>query len=264
MSPRRAQVRATARRWTASRRGESLPGQPPRTAITRLFRNPPQLRLLTGLLGEDGHSAQIRIYGVADGAEAVSLLVSIDPPDDADLSIEGFDISAEYLRAAQDLVFTDAHFAAGVDPAAYGDHLERVADGWQVRGRWRRFLHFAHGDVLAAGDRPPVDVVLCQNTLVGFDPGDVDRALSGLVAEVAPGGLLVVGGGRLDVVPPLALAQGLSPELEDVEAIHEAWEVQRRFWDNERRPWWALEPFDPGHRDGPARYCTVFRKAADG
>lgn len=218
------------------------------------------MALLTALLGDAGPSARVRIYGVADGAEAVSLLVSIAPAEDATLSIEGLDISDDYLRAADELFFAPAHFGAGEDPTAHRPYLEPVAGGWRVPERWRRFLRFSHGDVLTAGHRPPADVVLCQNTLVGFDPDDAVRAVAGLVEEVTPGGLLVVGGGKLDVVPAAVIAHGLDPVLDDVEAIHEAWEVQRRFYDNARPPWWALEPFAADHPDGPARYCTVFRK----
>lgn len=231
-----------------------------RTTITRLFRNPPQLALLAALVGADGGSALIRIYGVADGAEAVSVLVSLAPDEEDTLRIEGFDISDDYLRAADDLCFTPGHFGEGVDPAAFAAHLEAVAGGWRLRAPWRRFLVFAHGDVTAAGAAEPADVVLCQNTLVGFTPEDATTAVAGLVAEVKPGGLLLVGGGRLDVVPAAVCRTGLVPVLDDVEAIHEAWEVQRRFWANERPPWWALEPFDAAHPDGPVRYCTVFRR----
>ena len=46
----------------------------------------------------------------------------------------------------------------------------------------------------------------------------------------------------------------------EVEAIHEAWEVQRAFWKNPRRPYWALEPFDASHPEGPERYATLFRR----
>lgn len=253
-------MREVARRLPSPGRGRRAAGAPPRTAITRLFRNPPQLALLTALLGDAGPSALVRIYGVADGAEAVSLLVAIAPPEDATLAIEGLDIADAYLRAADDLVFTPAHFADGVDPDSYRTYLEAVDGGWRVPVRWRRFLRFSRGDVLAAGHRPPADVVMCQNTLVGFSADDAGRAVAGLVAEVKPGGLLVVGGGRLDVVPAAVLSRGLDPVLDEVEAIHEAWEVQRRFYDNARPPWWALEPFAADHPDGPARYCTVFRK----
>lgn len=225
-----------------------------------MFRNRPQLALLAALLGDRGPSARVRIYGVADGAEAVSLLVAIAPTEDATLAIEGLDISDEYLRAADELRFLPGHFGAGVDPAAHRRYLEPVDGGWRLATQWRRFLHFSPGDVLDAGHRPPVDVVVCQNTLVGFEPDDAVRAVSGLVDEVAPGGLLLVGGGKLDVVPAAVVARGLEPVLDDVEAIHEAWEVQRRFYDNPRRPWWALEPFDARHADGPTRYCTVFRR----
>lgn len=231
-----------------------------RTTITRLFRNPPQLAVLTELLGTGGPSALVRIYGVADGAEAVSVLVSLAPAEDATLRIEGFDISDDYLRAADDLSFTRGHFAESVDPAAFSVHLEPTDGGWRLRDRWRRFLTFDHGDVMRAGGSAPADVVMCQNTLVGFPPEDAVVAVSGLVAELKPGGLLLVGGGQLDVVPAAVCRLGLVPVLDDVEAIHEAWEVQRRFWANEHPPWWALEPFDADHPDGAARYCTIFRR----
>lgn len=233
-----------------------------RTTITRLFRNPPQLAVLAALLGAGGASAFVRIYGVADGAEAVSVLVALDPSADATLRIEGFDISDDYLRAASELLFTDGHFADGVDPTVFATHLEATGGGWRLREPWRRFLTFSRGDVMAAGGSDPADVVMCQNTLVGFSPEDATTAVAGMVAEVKPGGLLVVGGGQLDVVPAAVVRHGLVPVLDDVEAVHEAWEVQRRFFGNENPPWWALEPFDADHPEGAARYCTIFRREA--
>lgn len=256
-------MRVARRRLRSVGRGSTATEAPARTAITRLFRNPPQLALLATLLGPQRSSSRVRIYGVADGAEAVSLLVALAPPEHATLVIEGVDISEAYLHAAEDLVFTPEHFAEGVDPADHHTYLEAVDDGWRLGSPWRRFLRFSHGDVLDAGHAAPVDLVMCQNTLVGFPAGDAARAVAGLVAEVRPGGLLAVGGGQLDVVPAAVRSHGLAPVLDDVEAIHEAWVVQRRFYDNPRRPWWALEPFDPDHPDGPTRYCTVFRKAVD-
>ncbi|HEX3127369.1 MAG TPA: CheR family methyltransferase, partial [Thermoanaerobaculia bacterium] len=134
-----------------------------------------------------------------------------------------------------------------------------------VRSRWRGLFHYAEGDVLTPAvdlPREGFDLVACQNLLISLPEEARERAFANLADHLAPGGVLAVGGGPLGEVHRLARQHGLAPVLDDVEAIHEAWEVQRAFWKNPRRPYWALEPFDADHPEGPERYATLFRKGA--
>jgi len=232
-----------------------------RTDVTRLFRNRAQLAVLErSVRVQDG--SRLLVYGVADGAEAVSLLATLAPDPATDVVIRGRDLDDALLRAAEEGSYLPAHAPDGLPAAAASVLRPARGGGWTVRPDRRAALRYEHGDVLdahldAAGEHL---LVACQNTLVLFDPESIAAAVAGLAAHVAPGGVLCLGGGPLDLVPAAAVAAGLEPVLDDVEAVHEGWEVQRRFWDNPVRPAWALGPYDPHHPDAPLRYTTVFRR----
>jgi chemotaxis methyl-accepting protein methylase len=230
-------------------------------AITRLERNPPQLALLARqLLAREGPAPlRVAVHGVADGSEAVSLLVALAPRPDDGLLIHGFDFNATWLDLA-------GRFSYPRQPlrSEARRFLRRTVTGrWRLRRPWRRFLRFAPRDVTEPGDGTTYDLVLCQNVLIGLDVDLLPGAVANLVNEVAPGGLLAIGGGPLDRVPGLVREHGLEPVLDHVEIIHESWKVQRRFYDHAKRPRWSLEPFDKSHPDGTVRYCTLFRRRVD-
>lgn len=237
----------------------------PNAAITRLFRNPPQLRVLARQLS-DRNRLRLLVHAMADGAETVSLLIALDPARrPLDLRIEGRDLCAPYVDDARTFTYSRRHMPAGMDPGAFRPYLRRMLlGGWRVRSRWRELFHYAEGNVLEPTPDLPrgdFDLVACQNLLISLPEDARERAFSNLAAHLGPGGVLAVGGGPLGTIHLLARRHGLEPVLDEVEGIHEAWEVQRAFWSNPRRPYWALEPFAPDHPEGPERYCTLFRKA---
>lgn len=239
----------------------------PNAAITRLFRNPPQLRVIARQLA-GRQRLRVLVHAMADGAETVSLLIALDPARrPIDLQIEGRDFCAPYVDDARAFTYSRRHMPPKVAAAnGFGAYLRRLPwGGWKVRRRWQGLFHYAAGNVLEpAADLPSrgFDLVACQNLLISLPEEAREKAFANLVSWLAPVGLLVVGGGPLDIIAKLARRHGLEPVLEEVEAIHESWEVQRAFWANPRRPYWALEPFDTHHPEGAVRYCTLFRRSA--
>lgn len=242
------------------------PARPdPNAAITRLFRNPPQLRAIARQLEGRGR-LRLLVHAMADGAETVSLLMALDPARrPLDLRIEGRDLCAAYVEDARRFTYSRQHAPRDVDLGRYSVYLRPLPfGGWRLRKRWREIVHYAEGDVLQPVPdlpREELDLVACQNLLISLPPEAAAAAFANLVSSLGPGGILAVGGGPLGTIHRLAREHGLEPVLDGVADIHEAWEVQRAFWDKPRRPYWALEPFDAGHPEGPERYCTLFRKA---
>lgn len=239
------------------------PRPDPNAAITRLFRNPPQLRTIARFLAERDR-LRLLVHAMADGAEAVSLLVALDPTGrPLDLEIHGRDVCAAYVEDAKAFTYSKRHMPRR-EGFPLSPYLRRLLlGGWKLRSRWRSVFHYAEGDVLRPQPSLPragFDLVACQNLLVSLPEESRELAFANLVDHLAPGGLLAVGGGPLGSIHRLARRHGLTPILYEVEAIHEAWEVQRAFWNNPRRPYWALEPFDASHTDGAERYTTLFRK----
>lgn len=240
----------------------------PNASITRLYRNPPQLRVIAReLAGRD--RLRLLVHAVADGAEAVSLLIALDPARRLrDLRIVGRDLNRAYVADARAFAYSRQHRPRNVDLGVFGEYLQRAPlGGWRLRKRWRGVFDYAEGDVLQpAPDLPRegFDLVACQNLLIHLPDEARGAAFANLVSHLAPEGLLAVGGGPLGTVHRLALRHGLEPVLDEVEAVHEAWEVQRAFWANPRPPYWALEPFDAEHPEGPQRYATLFRRPGSG
>jgi hypothetical protein len=237
-----------------------------RTNITRLFRNPPQLQLLSTLLPLSHKDIyRVVIYGVADGSEAVSLLIALDPARTGiQLEIYGFDICTEYLTYAGKFLFTKQHFPPNLKPEDFDNYLERDGKGdWRLKSQWQPFIRYSYANVLQRNDAlmPAFyDLVMCQNVLIHLPQNDCDAAIGNLVSLVRSGGFLAIGGGPLGLVHHLVLKNGFTPILQHIEAIHESWTVQRQFHSNPHPPYWALEPFDAAHPDGVVRYCTLFRK----
>jgi SAM-dependent methyltransferase len=243
---------------------EASNGLPAWTNITQLFRNPPQLRLIAKLLSAK-NSCRVAVYGVADGSEAVSLLLSLDPfRTKVELQIKGLDICHEYLAHAENFTFSARHFPTNINPRNLGVYLERVDEqSWRVKTCWRALISYAHGDVLKVEPgsvEEPYDLVMCQNVITLMSAKSCERAICNLVKLVKPGGILALGGGPLGLIHRIAISHELEPILDDVAAIHEAWTVQRQFYGKPRRPDWALEPFNSTHPEGATRYCTLFRK----
>lgn len=237
----------------------------PNASITRLMRNPPQLRVIARqLAGRD--RLRILVHGMADGAEPVSLLIALDPArNPLDLRIEGRDLCVPYVEDAKAFTYSKLHGPSNLDLREFDDYIHHVplGGGWRVRKRWWDVFHYAVADVLQPAEdlpRQAFDLVACQNVLIHLSEEARETAVANLVSHVKPGGLLAIGGGPLGIVHRLVRVHGLVPLLDDTEAIHEAWEVQRSFWANQRRPYWALEPFDAHHPEGPQRYCTLFRR----
>lgn len=248
------------RRRSMSRNSQ---GSDKRTDITRLFRNPAQLEQIADLLRER-EAVSVLVYGAADGAEVVSLLATLAAPGDRQVSIRGRDLDESLIEAARSWCYLPQHAPDGLPDAASRVLEPRPVEGWQVRESYRQCLTYEVGNVLdAASDASAsYDLVCCQNTLTLFAPNDIERAISGLVAHVCPGGFIALGGGPLDIISKIALESGLQPVLEDAERIHESWTVQRQFWNNNHKPRWALEPFG-FHGEEPVRYATLFRKPLD-
>lgn len=260
-------VRVEMNRFLSWLRRSEAPRVADRRRITRLFRNPPQLDLIARELGDDpSRELRVAIHGVADGAEAVSLLATLDPARSGRrVHIDGFDLEESYLEHARRFTYAPDQLEEGAGTSRIEQYLERGPGGWVVMDRWRTCLDYAQQDVLelriTGEDRERYDVVMFQNALISMPRETLAPALDNLSALVRPGGLLAVGGGPLDLVPGLVEERGFEPILDQVETIHEAWKVQRQFWDNPHRPYWALEPFDDSHGEGSRRYCTLFRKA---
>ena len=118
-----------------------------RQRITQIFRNPPQLALIASQLQTIEHKQlRIAIHGVADGAEALSVLMAIDPLRSGyQVSIEGRDIAKPYLAHAEQFLYTETQLPPHVQQAYFSDYLDRDAqNNWLVKPEWQSVFQYAH------------------------------------------------------------------------------------------------------------------------
>lgn len=243
---------------------------PTMTDITRLFRNVPQLQLLSKLIvSRHPENVDICIHGVADGSEAVSILVMLDPDrHNFNIHIDGHDIRPDYIEQAKRSIYSAAHFTdeALPDDIRLDAYLEPTSgESWALRKQWQSNISYSCGDVTASAqtNHRYYDLVMCRNVLVSLTAEQRQAAIRNMASTVRPGGLLAVGGGPLGEIPTLIIKHNFMPVMNDVELIHESWKVQRQFFNNPSPPYWALEPFNDDNPEGPLRYCTIFRKRTE-
>jgi hypothetical protein len=202
---------------------------------------------------------------VADGSEAVSLFLALESKTTGIKPfIKGFDFNFEYIDRAAQFTYTKNHFPPEISPHDFLEYFEPVLrNKWKLKNEFWPCFSYQQHDIL--NDTPKTDVsqydlVMCNNLIIGWNEEDCRTTIANLANQVKEGGLIVLGGGPLGFVHLEIISRGFTPLFDDIEEIHEAWTVQRRFYENEKPPFWALEPFNTDHPDGIVRYCTVFRK----
>lgn len=72
--------------------------------------------------------------------------------------------------------------------------FRRVGDGWEAVPELRERVEVALHDVTTEGSPcHDVDIVLCRNVIVYFDPAQLRRAVATMLRALRPGGMLVLG-----------------------------------------------------------------------
>jgi chemotaxis protein methyltransferase CheR len=218
---------------------------------------------------------RVYVFGCSDGCEAYSLAIHFRSHNmNATPSIMGFDINKDCIQKAKIATYQDRQLDYyGTGRASTGPRAEFFlpagGDAYRVADSIAETCDFAMGDVLDStfmSALPRADLVLCQNVLIHLTADQNRTAVNNLRPLVAEGGLLVLGGMRLDQRIAVAAEAGLEPVTENFRSIHDGWQDQRRGW-NDSKPWSRnyrdLEPFQD-RPDWQTRYSTIFRVAAAG
>jgi chemotaxis methyl-accepting protein methylase len=237
----------------------------PREHITRLFRNEPQLQLISRLLKEKQSPLKIKIFGVADGAEAVSLVCYLDPAQsNLEFFIEGSDISAGYIEDGRKFIYLPSEVQQHTNMDQFKNYIIKRWDGkYSLKNEWRKFLSLEQEDIFKSdysASSGQYDLVMCQNVLTLMPKEKIILALDIFHKILKKEGYLAVAGGPLDIISNEVLKLPFQPIMQDVEKIHESWLVQRRAFEKPNRPAWSLEPFNNENSIDAVRYCSVFQK----
>lgn len=136
--------------------------------------------------------------GCSNGAEPYSLSLLVHRSFGALLTgwrvdILGTDVSAAALAEAQTGEYS-AWTIRDLPEDMQRDCFARQGDRWRLRGLYRQGVRFLHHNLV---NQPPpasgLDLVLCRNVLMYFDPDTRLRVLRQLGAALVPGGWLLLG-----------------------------------------------------------------------
>ena len=158
-------------------------------------------RALPALAAARPPGAPLRIWSAAcsTGQEAYSIAMVL-----AELApalggrrgeILGTDIAQEVLARARAGCFTQFEMQRGLPVKLLIKHFIQEEGRWRVAPALRAMVRFERRNLLS--DLRPLgtfDVIFCRNVLIYFDPPTKARVMAALAAQLAPDGVLYLGG----------------------------------------------------------------------
>jgi len=145
--------------------------------------------------------ARLRIWSAAasTGQEAYSLALLLTEMRAAlgnrEVEILGTDIAREPLARAREGVYTQFEVQRGLPVTMLLKYFRKDGANWRIADAIRAMATFREWNLL--GDLRPLgvfDLVFCRNVLIYFDPPTKARALEAIAKQMAPDGLLFLGG----------------------------------------------------------------------
>jgi chemotaxis protein methyltransferase CheR len=174
--------------------------------VSQFFRNPTMFdklryQVLPGLFASrirGGYdSMRIVCLGCAGGEEPYSLAILLREYFSSEMrsirvAIQGVDIDAETLRAAQQALYAEDHVKEV--PVALKERYFRQ-DGLKFRlvPELRDMVSFRQADISDTSGYAPAVLVLCRNTLIYFARPDQEKILLGIADILPEGGIVVLG-----------------------------------------------------------------------
>lgn len=144
---------------------------------------------------------KLRIWSAAasTGQEAYSLAIVAAESrallGNREIEIAGTDIAREPLARAREGVFTQFEVQRGLPMQMLVRYFKKEGGNWRIDAALREMVQFREWNLLA--DLRPLgtfDIVFCRNVLIYFDPPTKARALEAIARQMAPDGLLYLGG----------------------------------------------------------------------
>ncbi|MDE2006742.1 MAG: chemotaxis protein CheR [Rhodospirillales bacterium] len=148
-----------------------------------------------------GPGEALRIWSAAasTGQEAYSLAMTV-----AELrptlgarrvEILGTDIAREPLARAREGLYTQFEVQRGLPVQMLMKHFRKEEQNWRIAEALRGAVSFREWNLL---DNPAAlgrfDIVFCRNVLIYFDPPTKARVLEAIAGQLAPDGVLYLGG----------------------------------------------------------------------
>ena len=175
------------------------------THETYFHREPQQLRafseeLLPLLQRRNARTRRLRVWsaGCSSGEEAYTIAMLLKESnrfEGWDVEVYGTDISRRVLEAARRAEYGPSSMRA-IPPEALQRYFVPVGSRFRVREDVRAWVSFGQLNLLEPGAAqllPQVDVVLCRNVMIYFDPAARKQVLRVFHDKLAPGGYLLLG-----------------------------------------------------------------------
>ena len=164
---------------------------------------------------------RLRVWSAAasTGQEAYSLAMVLDECRallaGRPVEILGTDIAREPLARAREGLYSQFEVQRGLPVQMLVKHFAKEDGNWRIAPALRAAVTFREWNLLA--DLAPLgrfDVVFCRNVLIYFDQPTKARALDAIAAQLAPDGVLYLGGaetvlGLTEKLAPLPDAPGV-------------------------------------------------------
>jgi chemotaxis protein methyltransferase CheR len=168
---------------------------------------------LPRLLAVRPPSSRLRIWSAAasSGQEAYSLAMIVAECralDTREVEIVGTDIARDQLARAREGLYTQFEVQRGLPMQMLVKYFRKEGAQWRIAESLRAMVSFRESNLL--GDLRGLgtfDLVFCRNVLIYFDQPTKTRVLDAIARQIAPDGLLYLGGAET----VLGLATGFGP-----------------------------------------------------
>ena len=146
-------------------------------------------------------AAPLRLWSAAasTGQEAYSLAMILADNHvvvgQRKVEILGTDLARGPLARAREALYSQFEVQRGLPVQMLLKHFRKEADGWRLGAALRAAVEFREWNLLA--DLRPLgtfDVVFCRNVLIYFDQPTKIRVLEAIARQMAPDGVLYLGG----------------------------------------------------------------------
>jgi chemotaxis protein methyltransferase CheR len=160
-----------------------------------------RMHALPRLAADRTSACTLRIWSAAasSGQEAYSLAMIVAEASailrGRKVEIIGTDISPEQLARARKGVYSQFEVQRGLPVQMLMRHFRKSESNWQISDAIREMVQFREFNILSdLRQLGRFDIVFCRNVLIYFDQPTKGRVLESVSAQMAPDGLLYLGG----------------------------------------------------------------------
>ncbi|TVZ27674.1 two-component system CheB/CheR fusion protein [Gillisia sp. Hel_I_86] len=195
--------------------------------VTKFFRDLPvwdimEETVLPTIIAGKANGEKLKIWDVAcsTGEEAYSLAMYINEELERqnkkiEVKIFATDISQEHLDIGGLGIYSES-IVADIEPRLLQKYFITKSNGYQAVEKLRDMIIFSHHNIIKNPPFHNMDLVLCRNMLIYFQPSIQKRALNVLHYSLKENGFLVLG-----------TSESVSSHSESFEVINRKWKIYR-------------------------------------